>query len=76
MTEKEQAALLIDSYTNLQRIKAAHDKDTEIEQESHGKVVSLTYYRVFHRIFTEYMAVNGGKHAATFAGYLRELEKA
>ena len=33
MTEKEQAALLIDSYTNLQRIKAAHDKDTEIEYQ-------------------------------------------
>ena len=50
--------------------------ELEIEQESHGKVVSLTYYRVFHRIFTEYMAVNGGKYTATFAGYLRELEEA
>ena len=33
MTEKEQAALLIDSYTNLQRIKAAQDKEKEIEYQ-------------------------------------------
>ena len=50
--------------------------EAKIEQDSHGKVVSLTYYRVFHQTFTEYMAVNGGKYAATFAGYLRELEEA
>lgn len=30
MTEKEQLGMLIDSYTNLQRIKAADDKDKEI----------------------------------------------
>ena len=30
MTEKERAAFLIDSYANLQRIKAARDKESEI----------------------------------------------
>lgn len=30
MTEKEQIAILIDQYTDLQRIKAASDKDKEI----------------------------------------------
>lgn len=30
MTEKEQIAILIDQYTDLQRIKAAEDKDKEI----------------------------------------------
>lgn len=30
MTEKEQIAILIDQYTDLQRIKAAQDKDKEI----------------------------------------------
>lgn len=30
MTEKEQIAILIDQYTDLQRIKAAPDKDKEI----------------------------------------------
>ena len=33
MTDKEQATMLIDSYTNLQRIKSAHDKDKEIEYQ-------------------------------------------
>lgn len=33
MTEKEQAALLIDSFTNLQRIKAAADRDREIDYQ-------------------------------------------
>lgn len=30
MTEKEQIAILIDQYTELQRIKAAEDKEKEI----------------------------------------------
>ena len=30
MTEKEQIAILIDQYTDLQRIKAASDKEKEI----------------------------------------------
>ena len=30
MTEKEQIAILIDQYTDLQRTKAASDKDKEI----------------------------------------------
>lgn len=30
MTEKEQIAILIDQYTELQRIKAADDKEKEI----------------------------------------------
>ena len=68
--EKEISLMTVDELAQ----QAAYE--LEIEMESHGKVVSLTYYRVFHRIFTEYMAVNGGEHAATFAGYLRELEKA
>ena len=62
MTKDELAQLMMD--------------EVMIEQHSHGKVVSLTYYRVFRQTFTEYMAVNGGKYAATFAGYLRELEEA
>ena len=33
MTEKEQATLLIDAYTNLQRIKAADDRETEIDYQ-------------------------------------------
>ena len=33
MTEKERAAFLIDNYTNLQRIKAARDKESEIEYQ-------------------------------------------
>lgn len=33
MTEKEQATLLIDIFTNLQRIKAAPDKDKEIDYQ-------------------------------------------
>ena len=30
MTEKEQIAILIDQYTDLQRIKAAEDKEREV----------------------------------------------
>ena len=33
MTEKEQATLLIDTFTNLQRIKAADDRDSEIDYQ-------------------------------------------
>ncbi len=33
MTEKEQATALIDEYTRLQRIKAAKDRDEEIEYQ-------------------------------------------
>lgn len=33
MTEKEQAAALIDEYTRLQRIKAAQDRDEEINYQ-------------------------------------------
>lgn len=33
MTEKEQATLLIDEYTKLQRIKSATDKEKEIEYQ-------------------------------------------
>lgn len=33
MTEKEQIAILIDQYTNLQRIKAATDKEKEVEYQ-------------------------------------------
>jgi hypothetical protein len=33
MTEKEQATLLIDTYTNLQRIKASDDRDSEIDYQ-------------------------------------------
>lgn len=33
MTEKEQAALLIDEYTKLQRIKSATDREKEIEYQ-------------------------------------------
>ena len=33
MTDKEQATALIDVYTNLQRIKAAKNKDEEIEYQ-------------------------------------------
>jgi len=33
MTEKEQATLLMDIYTNLQRIKNAPDRDREIDYQ-------------------------------------------
>lgn len=33
MTEKEQATLLIEEYTKLQRIKAAADRDKEIQYQ-------------------------------------------
>jgi hypothetical protein len=33
MTEKEQATLLIEEYTKLQRIKAAADRDREIQYQ-------------------------------------------
>jgi hypothetical protein len=33
MTEKEQAMLLIEEYTKLQRIKAAKDRDKEIQYQ-------------------------------------------
>lgn len=33
MTDKEQLSMLIDSYTNLQRIKAASDKEKEVEYQ-------------------------------------------
>lgn len=33
MTEKEQIAILIDQYTDLQRIKAAENKEKEIEYQ-------------------------------------------
>jgi hypothetical protein len=33
MTEKEQATLLIEEYTKLQRIKAADDRDREIQYQ-------------------------------------------
>jgi len=33
MTEKEQVPILIDNYTNLQRIKSAVDKDKEIDYQ-------------------------------------------
>ena len=33
MTEKEQAAMLIDSYINLQRIKSAPGKEKEVEYQ-------------------------------------------
>ncbi len=33
MTDKEQTAMLIDIYTNLQRIKSAADRDKEIEYQ-------------------------------------------
>lgn len=33
MTEKEQAAMIIDTYADLQRIKNAPDRDREIENQ-------------------------------------------
>ena len=33
MTDKEQTAMLIDIYTNLQRIKSADDRDKEIDYQ-------------------------------------------
>lgn len=33
MTEKEQATLLMDKYVDLQRIKTAADRDSEIEYQ-------------------------------------------
>lgn len=33
MTEKEQIAILIDQYTDLQRIKAAENKEKEIDYQ-------------------------------------------
>jgi hypothetical protein len=33
ITEKELATLLIDTYTNLQRIKASDDRDSEIDYQ-------------------------------------------
>ncbi len=33
MTDKEQTAMLIDIYTNLQRIKSASDRDKEIDYQ-------------------------------------------
>ncbi|MBR1877160.1 MAG: hypothetical protein IJ805_08645 [Lachnospiraceae bacterium] len=33
MTEKEQATLLIDNYSNLQRLKTAVDRDKELDYQ-------------------------------------------
>ena len=33
MTEKEQIAILIDQYTDIQRIKAAENKEKEVEYQ-------------------------------------------
>ena len=33
MTEKEQAAMMIDVYTDLQRIKLSEDRDREIDNQ-------------------------------------------
>jgi len=33
MTEKEQMTMLIDNYTNLQRIRSAADKDKEVDYQ-------------------------------------------
>lgn len=33
MTEKEQIAILIDQYTDLQRIKTAQDKEKEVDYQ-------------------------------------------
>ena len=33
MTDREQTAMLIDIYTNLQRIKSAEDRDKEIDYQ-------------------------------------------
>ncbi len=41
MTEKEQIAILIDQYTDLQRIKAASDKDKEIAYQSKATKAKL-----------------------------------
>ena len=44
MTEKEQATLLIDEYTKLQRIKSATDREKEIEYQlktTKGKLEAL-----------------------------------
>lgn len=41
MTEKEQAALLIDTYTNLQRIKAAEDREREINYQIKATLAKL-----------------------------------
>ena len=41
MTEKEQPALLIDTYTNLQRIKAAEDREREIDYQIKATLAKL-----------------------------------
>ena len=41
MTEKEQIAILIDQYTDLQRIKAAADKDKEIAYQNKATKAKL-----------------------------------
>lgn len=41
MTEKEQAIVLIDRYTELQRIKAAIDKDSEVEYQIKTVIAKL-----------------------------------
>lgn len=41
MTEKEQAALLIDTYTNLQRIKSAENRDKEIDYQIKATLAKL-----------------------------------
>lgn len=46
MTEKEQLGMLIDSYTNLQRIKAADDKDKEIEYQLAAVRAKLEAYGI------------------------------
>jgi hypothetical protein len=41
MTEKEQIAILIDQFVDLQRIKAAADKDKEVEYQIKTTKVKL-----------------------------------
>ncbi|MBR0397355.1 MAG: hypothetical protein IJI10_03710 [Eubacterium sp.] len=41
MTEKEQATLLIDRFTDLQRIKASADRDKEIDYQIRATLAKL-----------------------------------
>ena len=46
MNDKEQITMLIDSFTNLQRIKTAKDKEKEIDYQIRATVAKLQAFGI------------------------------
>jgi hypothetical protein len=68
MTEKEQATFLIDTFTNLQRIKTSEDRDHEIDYQltvTRAKLEALG-------IVTEDLTIKNRKQAELFANAIEE----